>query len=35
MYADESYSLIKRAMCIHPNVSEYLSTLVDNLAPVE
>ncbi len=33
MYADQSVSLIKRAMYVHPTVSEYLPSLVDTLKP--
>lgn len=35
MYADQPYSLIRRAMYIHPTVSEYLPTLLENLTPLE
>lgn len=35
MYADQPISLIRRAMYVHPTVSEYLPTLVENLKPVE
>ncbi|MCC6470927.1 MAG: FAD-containing oxidoreductase [Alphaproteobacteria bacterium] len=35
MYADQPYTLIQRAMYIHPTVSEYLPTLVGDLEPLE
>ena len=34
MYADAPYTLIERAMHIHPTVSEYLPTLMGNLEPL-
>lgn len=34
MYADAPYTLIERAMYIHPTVSEFLPTLVGELEPV-
>ena len=34
MYADAPYTLIERAMHIHPTVSEYLPSLMGNLEPL-
>ena len=33
MYAKAPYTVIQRAMHIHPTVSEYLPTVLDKLAP--
>jgi len=35
MYADQPVSLIRRAMYVHPTVSEYLPSLVETLKPLE
>ena len=35
MYADAPYSLIQRAVYIHPTISEFLPVLLDGLAPLE
>ncbi|MGQ0675924.1 MAG: FAD-containing oxidoreductase [Rhodospirillales bacterium] len=34
MYADQPYTTIRRAMYIHPTVTEYLPTLLENLKPL-
>jgi pyruvate/2-oxoglutarate dehydrogenase complex dihydrolipoamide dehydrogenase (E3) component len=34
MYAKAPYTLLRRAMHIHPTVSEFLPTLIGNLAPL-
>ncbi|MBI1778387.1 MAG: FAD-containing oxidoreductase [Proteobacteria bacterium] len=34
MYADQPYTLLERAMFIHPTVNEYLPTLVGDLEPL-
>jgi pyruvate/2-oxoglutarate dehydrogenase complex dihydrolipoamide dehydrogenase (E3) component len=34
MYADAPYTLIKRAMHIHPTVSELIPTMLENLEPL-
>jgi pyruvate/2-oxoglutarate dehydrogenase complex dihydrolipoamide dehydrogenase (E3) component len=35
MYADQPYATIRRAMYIHPTVSEYLPTLLEDLKPLD
>lgn len=35
MYADAPYTVLQRAMHIHPTVSEYVPTMLGNLAPLE
>ncbi len=35
MYADAPYTLIRRAMHIHPTVSELIPTLLEGLEPLE
>jgi pyruvate/2-oxoglutarate dehydrogenase complex dihydrolipoamide dehydrogenase (E3) component len=35
MYADAPYTVVAKAMHIHPTVAEYLPTLVGNLEPLE
>ena len=34
MYADQPYTLIQRAMAIHPTVSELVPTLLEQLKPL-
>ncbi len=35
MYAKAPYTLVQRAMHIHPTVAEYLPTLLGDLRPLE
>jgi pyruvate/2-oxoglutarate dehydrogenase complex dihydrolipoamide dehydrogenase (E3) component len=34
MYADQPYTVLQRAMFVHPTVSEYLPSLVNDLEPI-
>ena len=34
MYAKAPYTLIKRAMHIHPTVAEFIPTMLDDLVPL-
>jgi pyruvate/2-oxoglutarate dehydrogenase complex dihydrolipoamide dehydrogenase (E3) component len=34
MYAKAQYTLLKRAMHIHPTVAEFIPTLLDDLVPL-
>ena len=35
MYADTPYTVLERAMHIHPTVCEYVPTMLGNLAPLK
>jgi len=35
MYAKAPYTVIRRAMHIHPTVSEFIPTMLEDLAPMQ